>query len=283
MDLGSTIARLRAKQGLSQGDLAEALGVSRQSVSKWETNASVPEVEKLVRMSHLFHVTLDELVTGEAPPASVQTAPPDTKPPRQGHRVAGTILLCMAFLVWLLLTFLGSFLGGLLLALPFFLCGLICLFCRKRAGLFCAWIVYLYVECYLRFATGLSWEVTLWTLRFTPEMNYMRLAIAWAQLLAMLGMFALTIFSFRTVRLTRRREWIGVLCLFAVWAALRWGTNALFAWLYQGPELIHGMGISLLAAVLRTARLPLFAAALTAAACALPRREKTNKSANGDR
>ena len=65
MDLGTTITRLRTQRGLSQGDLAEALEVSRQSVSKWETDASVPELEKLLKLSELFGVTLDALVRGE--------------------------------------------------------------------------------------------------------------------------------------------------------------------------------------------------------------------------
>ena len=47
---------------MSQGDLAEKLNVSRQSVSKWETGASTPDLDKLIAMSELFQVTLDELV-----------------------------------------------------------------------------------------------------------------------------------------------------------------------------------------------------------------------------
>ena len=62
MTLGQNICRLRTERGLSQGDLADALEVSRQSISKWETDASVPELEKLLRLSELFHITLDELV-----------------------------------------------------------------------------------------------------------------------------------------------------------------------------------------------------------------------------
>ena len=61
MNLGETICRLRTQAGLSQSDLADALEVSRQSVSKWETNASVPDLDKLIRMSEFFRVSLDEL------------------------------------------------------------------------------------------------------------------------------------------------------------------------------------------------------------------------------
>ena len=49
MTLGENICRLRTEKGMSQGDLADLLEVSRQSVSKWETGSSVPELDKLVK------------------------------------------------------------------------------------------------------------------------------------------------------------------------------------------------------------------------------------------
>ena len=67
MNLGERIYRLRTERNMSQGDLAEALEVSRQSVSKWENNSAVPELDKLVRMHEIFGVTLDELVLEEKP------------------------------------------------------------------------------------------------------------------------------------------------------------------------------------------------------------------------
>ena len=67
MSLGTNISRLRAEHRLSQGDLAEALGVSRQSVSKWETDASVPDLDRLVKLSRLFGVTLDPGRPGRRP------------------------------------------------------------------------------------------------------------------------------------------------------------------------------------------------------------------------
>lgn len=65
MMLGEKIALLRGQNKMSQGDLAEKLEVSRQSVSKWETGASVPELDKLIMMSKLFNITLDELVQSD--------------------------------------------------------------------------------------------------------------------------------------------------------------------------------------------------------------------------
>ena len=65
MNLGENIYRLRTERNMSQGDFADALEVSRQSVSKWENNSAVPELEKLVKMAELFGITLDELVSGD--------------------------------------------------------------------------------------------------------------------------------------------------------------------------------------------------------------------------
>lgn len=69
MTLGKRIYDLRTAKNLSQGDLAEALDVSRQSVSKWETDTSVPDLDKLVKLCDLFEVSMDELVRGERPEA----------------------------------------------------------------------------------------------------------------------------------------------------------------------------------------------------------------------
>lgn len=66
MTLGQHLTHLRTGRGWSQDVLAEQLGVSRQSVSKWETDSSVPDLDKLLGLSALFGVTLDELVKGPA-------------------------------------------------------------------------------------------------------------------------------------------------------------------------------------------------------------------------
>ncbi len=66
MTFGERITELRKSKGLSQEDLAEQLGVSRQSVSKWETGVSTPDTDKAIAMSRLFGVTADFLLTGES-------------------------------------------------------------------------------------------------------------------------------------------------------------------------------------------------------------------------
>ena len=69
MTIGERIAQKRKEQNLSQEALGEALGVSRQSISKWESNNALPEIEKLIAMSRLFSVSVGWLLGVEEAPA----------------------------------------------------------------------------------------------------------------------------------------------------------------------------------------------------------------------
>lgn len=62
MGLGSRIQKLRINNGLTQEQLAEMLSISRQSVSKWEMDQSLPEIDKVIMMSKLFSVGTDEIL-----------------------------------------------------------------------------------------------------------------------------------------------------------------------------------------------------------------------------
>ncbi len=62
MNFSEKLTDLRRRAGMSQEQLADRLGVTRQSVSKWEGGAAVPELAKLVALSELFHVSVDYLV-----------------------------------------------------------------------------------------------------------------------------------------------------------------------------------------------------------------------------
>lgn len=65
MTLNEKIYELRKNAGYSQETLAEKTGVSRQSVSKWETGESVPEIDKIVALSKIFSVTTDYLLNDD--------------------------------------------------------------------------------------------------------------------------------------------------------------------------------------------------------------------------
>lgn len=67
MEFNYKLYNLRKQKGLSQEELANRLNVSRQTVSKWEVGDSTPDMEKLIAISDLFEVSLDELVMDKAP------------------------------------------------------------------------------------------------------------------------------------------------------------------------------------------------------------------------
>ncbi len=62
MTLGNSLYHARKKSGLSQEAVAEQLGVSRQTISKWELDETLPDICQSKRLSALYHLTLDELV-----------------------------------------------------------------------------------------------------------------------------------------------------------------------------------------------------------------------------
>ncbi|MBS5391234.1 MAG: helix-turn-helix transcriptional regulator [Anaerovoracaceae bacterium] len=62
MDLGNNLFHARKRRGLSQEDVAQRLGVSRQTVSKWETGETVPDIRQSKKMAMLYNISLDELI-----------------------------------------------------------------------------------------------------------------------------------------------------------------------------------------------------------------------------
>ena len=65
MNFSEKLFELRKKSGLSQEELADKINVSRQTISKWEMNQSSPEMDKLVNLSEIFNISIDELVGNE--------------------------------------------------------------------------------------------------------------------------------------------------------------------------------------------------------------------------
>lgn len=160
MDLGERLYQLRKARNLSQGEVADALGVSRQSVSKWENNTSVPELDKLVKLGELFGLTLDELVKGEAAPAPAGRLerPRPASGPAGGRRIAaiallvcggvGSLLFCTTLLIYLTL--------WLVLA------GLLCWYVQEHLGLCLGLSFWMFLVVYFQVTSILSpWNVLI--------------------------------------------------------------------------------------------------------------------------
>lgn len=143
MTFGQRLYELRKEKNLSQEDLAEQLGVSRQSVSRWENGTASPDFEKTVRLSELFGVTTDYLLKGEASLSA---------PPAETPRVLPTWRKILAIVFGVLSgisTLYGLFFGGwwdyyLHIPLPLLILGLLMLFSRKRTLLRSIWVLYLF-------------------------------------------------------------------------------------------------------------------------------------------
>jgi transcriptional regulator with XRE-family HTH domain len=144
MSLGNKIYTLRKSKNLSQNELAELLNVSRQAVSKWETDAAVPELDKLIALGDLFEISLDDLternVKQKTDSETIGTSCTAAFTPQ---KIIGYILLAVS-LIGLLLSILLSrdtdiqyILVSAMLSLT--VCSLICLFVGRRAGYWCVW------------------------------------------------------------------------------------------------------------------------------------------------
>lgn len=90
MALPEKLYTLRKKSGLSQEQLAEALNVSRQAISKWEGGSAMPESDKLLALSNYFGVSLDYLLKGGAPNAAPAEA-------QEEHRTMRLLSLILCF------------------------------------------------------------------------------------------------------------------------------------------------------------------------------------------
>ena len=81
MNFAEKLMELRRSKGWSQEQLGEKLGVTRQTISKWELGDTTPEMEKIAILSDIFGITTDELIKGEPPKAAANTASlPEKKP-----------------------------------------------------------------------------------------------------------------------------------------------------------------------------------------------------------
>ena len=76
MTIGKRIALLRKEKGMTQEDLANAMGVSPQAVSKWEYDQTCPDISALPKLSKLLGVTVDELLEGKQELPAVRVLPP---------------------------------------------------------------------------------------------------------------------------------------------------------------------------------------------------------------
>lgn len=202
--LGQRIAELRKSKSFSQEDLANILNVSRQSVYKWESDQSIPELEKLVALGSVFEVSLDWLINGVMPENT-----DSSKPLRQstGKTIIGIILIILGIIISVSMLVLNSFnLLGLIYGIPFTAMGLICVYIKENTGFWCTWVIFLSFYLYMTWAAGIYPSTILRTLSWTWEMNYARLALAWVVFIFMVIMILWSAKKFNPGIVQRNRK-----------------------------------------------------------------------------
>ena len=108
MKLEERLAALRQEKGLSQADVAQALDVTRQAISRWESGAAVPSTENLMKLSRLYNVPLDAFVRdweeetrsaeGEGPKPEPSATCTREESKRGNHRVLAAVFVLLAIL-----------------------------------------------------------------------------------------------------------------------------------------------------------------------------------------
>ena len=226
MTLGQKIYKLRSEKNLSQGDISDLLGVSRQSVSKWENDGAIPDLDKIIKLAEIFGVTIDELVKGksvsspeEAKNETIIIKKESNFPPR---KIIGTVLLSLSFIVTFICFAIGSIegaLSGILFSSPLILCGIICFIFKKNVGLWCGWAVFFCADMFLHLATGTSSSVILnfqALLYYIRGGEFTRLLLAFIQFAAILSLIIATVMRFRKIPLESKKMPIIFWAVFAI-------------------------------------------------------------------
>jgi transcriptional regulator with XRE-family HTH domain len=86
IDIANRLYEMRKKSGLSQEELAEKIGVSRQAVSKWERAEASPDTDNLILLAKLYSLSLDDLLSTEEPIEPAEPAPQQPNAVREDFR-----------------------------------------------------------------------------------------------------------------------------------------------------------------------------------------------------
>ncbi len=155
--IGERIFELRKSKGLSQGELADKLNVSRQTVSKWENNMSAPEIEKLIMLSDIFGVSVDYIIRGEhtekeIPPTVVteRIIIQEKNKNMDAIKLSGIGFIIAAFLL-LLVTAEAFWISSAMV-----LIGIILLVLKTKAELCVLWSLYIAATLLCTYATAIS-------------------------------------------------------------------------------------------------------------------------------
>jgi len=148
MSIEENIYKLRKKNNLSQGDLALKMNVSRQSISKWETGLSVPDLNNIIKLSEIFDITVDEIVKDKNINESkkVNNKLEDNKKSveKQRNKTLGFIFMAVGALISIMSIFIAPV--GVLIGVPIFIFGIEIILIKRHIRLVIAWTALIYIS-----------------------------------------------------------------------------------------------------------------------------------------
>ena len=129
MSIGEKLLELRKKKGLSQEEVAYQLNVTRQTISKWETDQSTPDFDKIAPLCELYEISADELLTGKINTSEVlENNTFEEEKVRKNNKAKGisaSILIYFLAVVWIMISIPVFFINPILASAIFLLiCGI---------------------------------------------------------------------------------------------------------------------------------------------------------------
>ena len=166
MSLGNKIYELRTAKNMSQIELAEQLEVSRQAVSKWETDTAIPDLDKLIKLCDLFEVSLDQITEREV--LSQNTIEETKSEPKStsAQKIIGGVFLAVSLVLGFIILLFGKSQWDYIILMPvalaFLVCGLLCLYVKEKALYWCIWTIFAPITVLSPFVIGASFFPTVY-------------------------------------------------------------------------------------------------------------------------
>ncbi len=204
--MGERIYELRKQNNMSQGDLADELDTSRQTISKWENNMSTPELDKILRLCEVFSVSSDYILRGVVEETEnskeernqtvikEQTVIIEKKADIRTIFASGLLINAMFFLfIYPKLFYIPLFFGAV---------AAILLLCKKHAVYYSLWLVFICVNIFCSLGTAGGMDIIFDSAFYTSEYTYL-LVISY---LLWISLFILIALGIRIIKNKRKEQ-----------------------------------------------------------------------------
>ena len=202
--MGERIYALRKQNNMSQGDLADRLEVSRQTVSKWENDSSLPELDKIIRLCELFKVSSDYVLRGITEDTESkekeQTVIKEKTVIIERHTDIKAVFSTGLIINALFFLFISP--KSFYIPLLFGAVASVLLLCKKHPVYFSLWLVYVYINVFCSLTTAGGIDLIFDKSAYTAEYAYL-LAVS---CLLWIFLAALILWGIRILKSNRKGE-----------------------------------------------------------------------------